>query len=341
MNAKYPIEVRHLTKSYGSLKAIDRVSFHVNQGEVVGFLGPNGAGKSTTMRILCGIMPATSGAAYVCGMPVASYPQDIKRKIGYMPENNPLPEDMRVSEYLYHRARLKEIPSRQRKARVEHAMEMCDLHHKAHRKIIGTLSKGFRQRVGIADAILAEPDVIIMDEPTIGLDPHQVISIRELIQSLRKRMTVVLSSHILSEIELCCDRIIIINHGHIVAQGSVPDLRKEFVPQVSYKLIIKAESSAVIDSLCDIDSSLSITACGDTQADGFQEVLLETTKTRDLGEDIVAAIVKAGVKLREVVRQEPQLEDLFLAATKRSWKQTLPSSSKEDPLADSSQGTTQ
>ncbi|MDB6166278.1 MAG: yxlF 1, partial [Lacunisphaera sp.] len=204
------IEVSHLVKTYGSLAAVNDLSFTVKRGEIVGLLGPNGAGKSTTMRILTGYLPANSGSVRICGVPVASHPEASKRHVGYMPENNPLPEDMRVSEYLWFRGRLKEMPRAKLRARIDEVLELCDLKRNRHR-ILGRLSKGNKQRVGIADAILSEPAVIIMDEPTIGLDPHQIIIVRDLIANLRGRMSVIISSHILPEIEATCDRVLIIN----------------------------------------------------------------------------------------------------------------------------------
>ncbi|HEY4988730.1 MAG TPA: ABC transporter ATP-binding protein [Opitutaceae bacterium] len=193
------IEVSHLVKSYSGVLAVNDISFTVPRGEIIGFLGPNGAGKSTTMRILTGYLPATSGKVSICGFPVASELDAVKRRIGYMPENNPLPDEMRVSEYLYFRGRLKEVPRAKLGSRIDEVLELCDLKRVRH-KIIGKLSKGFRQRVGIAECVLAEPPVIIMDEPTIGLDPHQILIVRDLIASLRGRMTVLISSHILPEI---------------------------------------------------------------------------------------------------------------------------------------------
>ena len=217
MSAPLPpaIEVVHLVKSYAGAAAVADISFTVARGEIIGFLGPNGAGKSTTMRILTGYLPANSGTVRICGHSVAAETDVVKRLIGYMPENNPLPEDMRVSEYLYFRGRLKEIPRRKLGPRIDEVLELCDLKRVRH-KIIGQLSKGYRQRVGIAEAILAEPPVIIMDEPTIGLDPHQILIVRDLIASLRGRMTVIISSHILPEIEMTCDRVLIINRGRVV-----------------------------------------------------------------------------------------------------------------------------
>ena len=190
-----------LTKRYGSLTAVEDLSFSVAPGEIVGFLGPNGAGKSTTMRILSGTMSGTSGRATIWGVSVALNPAGAKRHLAYMPENNPLPEDMRVEEYLTLRARLKDVDPSRVSERVRKVMDDCDLTRRASGRLIGQLSKGFRQRVGIADALLAEPRVVILDEPTIGLDPHQILGIRDLIRSLRGKMAVLISSHILHEVE--------------------------------------------------------------------------------------------------------------------------------------------
>jgi len=239
MDSTPSIRVENLTRKFGRLNAVKDISFTVNKGEVVGFLGPNGAGKSTTMRILCGIMQATSGSAWIEGVSVAQDPQRVKQLIGYMPENNPLPENLRVAEYLDFRARLKGVPRKELRATVKKVMDTCDLARTAQRKIIGTLSKGFRQRVGIADALLGDPKLIIMDEPTIGLDPHQIQGIRKLIDQLRGNMTVVLSSHILPEIERSCDRVIIINQGRVVAAGTSAQLRQEFLPGNRFEIEIK------------------------------------------------------------------------------------------------------
>jgi ABC-2 type transport system ATP-binding protein len=317
------IRVKDLTRRYGALTAIHKVNFTVNPGEVVGFLGPNGAGKSTTMRILSGIMSATSGSAWVGGICVAQNPHEVKRKIGYMPENNPLPDDMRVVEYLRFRARLKEVPGRKLRATVQEAMEICDLARTARRKIIGTLSKGFRQRVGIADALLGNPEVIIMDEPTIGLDPHQIQGIRKLIDNLRGKHTVILSSHILPEIERSCDRVIIINRGRIVAAGSSAELREEFLPGNRFSLVVEGAEAAVAARLAER---------------GFDAVLLESTPDGEnrskLGlrveneGDQGAALIRAlaghpEFTLQSLAPREPNLEEIFLAATKRSWEETI------------------
>lgn len=318
------IEVRHLTRRFGSLTAVDDVSFTVMRGQVVGFLGPNGAGKSTTLRILAGLLSATSGQAWVTGLPVTTHMQTIKSRIGYMPEMNPLPEDVRVEEYLRFRARIKGLPRHVQRERVAYALEICDLQHKARRKIIGTLSKGYRQRVGIADVILGQPDVVIMDEPTIGLDPHQVLGIRRLIDSMRGQMTVILSSHILSEIERSCDSVIIINHGKLVAQGSPEALRREFVPGQRYRLIVRADESRLKPLLENVLERLSFVRSEPAEND-YHAHLIELPMQADAGARIVQTLVREhGLELRELTPLQPHLEDVFLAATRQSWRETAP-----------------
>lgn len=312
------IEVSRLVKTYGGVTAVSDISFTVARGEIVGFLGPNGAGKSTTMRILTGYLPATSGIVKICGVPVATQPDEIKRRIGYMPENNPLPEDMRVSEYMYFRGRLKEIPRRKLGPRIDEVLELCDLKRVRH-KIIGQLSKGYRQRVGIAEAILAEPPVIIMDEPTIGLDPHQILIVRDLIASLRGRMTVIISSHILPEIEMTCDRVLIINQGRVVAQGTPADLRREIFGHSTYELELAGSADSLNGTLTAIDPSLQVAASGEPGADGFRKISLSTTRPDELGETLLGALLARGLRVRALSRVNPTLEDVFLAATRRSW----------------------
>jgi ABC-2 type transport system ATP-binding protein len=312
------IEVSHLVKTYAGVAAVSDISFSVARGEILGFLGPNGAGKSTTMRILTGYQPATSGSVYVCGIPVASDPGEVKRRIGYMPENNPLPEDMRVSEYLYFRGRLKEIARRKLGPRIDEVLELCDLKRVRH-KIIGKLSKGYRQRVGIAEAVLAEPPVIIMDEPTIGLDPHQILIVRDLIASLRGRMTVIISSHILPEIEMTCDRVLIINQGRVVAQGSPADLRREILGHSTYELEVVAESPTISALLATVEPTLKVTAESEPDATGFRHFTLTTERDDELGESLLNALATQNIRLRSLSRAQSTLEDVFLAATRRSW----------------------
>jgi len=317
--AKPSLQAIGLTKEYGIVRAVENLNFTVARGEIVGFLGPNGAGKSTTMRIFAGLLEATSGRAYVSGIPVASAPDEAKRRLGFMPEQNPLPDEMRVLEYLRFRARLKEIPGRKIAARVDTAMELCGLQYKSRRKIIGTLSKGYRQRVGIADAILAEPEVILMDEPTIGLDPKQILDIRRLIDSLRGRLTVLISSHILAEIEACCDRVMIINQGRLVAAGTTANLRREFFPRTQWRLRLRGDPVALEQLLPGIEAGLRLVVCSTADGDGFAEIRLEgPAHNPDLGENILAALMQhPGWRVREFAQVEPGLEQIFLAATKQ------------------------
>ena len=313
------IAVSNLVKNYAGVTAISNISFSVAQGEILGFLGPNGAGKSTTMRILTGFLPATSGQVEICGHSVATESAAVKRLIGYMPENNPLPEDMRVSEYLYYRGRLKEMTRKQLGPRIDELLELCDLKRVRHR-IIGKLSKGFRQRIGIAEAILAEPPVIIMDEPTIGLDPHQILIVRDLISRLRGRMTVIISSHILPEIEMTCDRVLIINQGRVVAAGEPAALKRELLGRARYEVDIVAESADVAGLIATIDPSLEITSETMPDAEGFRTIELSTDEDSDFSETLLRHFAADDrCRLRGLSRTSPTLEDVFLAATKRSW----------------------
>ncbi|MBQ6705065.1 MAG: ABC transporter ATP-binding protein [Opitutales bacterium] len=311
------IEVNHLNKTFGNYRAVADVSFTVMPGEIVGFLGPNGAGKSTTMRILAGLTQADSGNASLCGVPVATESLGAKRHLGYMPENNPLPEELRVIEYLRWRAKLKNVPRKKISERVEAVMRACDLARKARRKLIGTLSKGFRQRVGIADALLSEPDVIILDEPTIGLDPHQILGIRALIRSLRERKAVLISSHILPEIENVCDRVIIINGGRIVASGTPAELRREFILSRTFSV----ETNAPEEKVSEILGAEKLVPA-ETQREDSELKIWDATVPADRefsSENVVAALVGAGFKVREFREKRPSLEDIFIAATKRSY----------------------
>jgi ABC-2 type transport system ATP-binding protein len=230
---------------------------------------------------------------------------------------------MRVSEYLWFRGRLKEMPRAKLRARIDEVLELCDLKRNRHR-ILGRLSKGNKQRVGIAEAILAEPAVIIMDEPTIGLDPHQIIIVRDLIASLRGRMSVIISSHILPEIEATCDRVLIINGGRIVAQGSPADLRHEIFGHTSYRLELAGETNALGAQLKAIEPTLRVASLGDCAADGFCVATLVTESAADLGEQLLAALPALGYRIRSLGRTQPSLEDVFLAATRRSWDARLP-----------------
>src|SRR5882672_1015783 len=218
------IEVSNLTKRYAGRTAVDDISFTVARGEIVGLLGPNGAGKSTTMRVLSGFMPATSGTVRVAGFDVFHDSDEVRRRIGYLPENNPLHPEMRVREYLKFRARLKGLGWSKSRERVKTVMEQCGLTD-VGRRVIGQLSKGYKQRVGLADALVHEPELIILDEPTIGLDPHQIRSVRQLIKDLACDHTVLISTHILSEVEMTCNRVLIMHQGKILAADTPQNLQ--------------------------------------------------------------------------------------------------------------------
>ncbi|NBS04230.1 MAG: ABC transporter ATP-binding protein [Verrucomicrobia bacterium] len=290
------VVAERLTKKYGSLTAIEDLSFTVAPGEIVGFLGPNGAGKSTTMRILSGTMSGTSGRAAIWGASVALDPVGAKRHMAYMPENNPLPEDLRVEEYLTLRARLKDV--------------------RAAGRLIGQLSKGFRQRVGIADALLAEPKVVILDEPTIGLDPHQILGIRDLIRSLRGKMAVLISSHILHEVEQVCDKVVIINRGRLVAQGRTDDLRRELLPESSFSIVTRASISELTLACQRLEPAAGVEMV--SQNDGAIRYRVILPATSPIRETLASGLIAGGLNLREISEEKFGLEDIFLAATRRS-----------------------
>ena len=242
------IKVENLTKRYGGVTAVDEINFEVDKGEVVGFLGPNGAGKSTTMRMLACYLPPTSGRAEVAGCDVFKDSLRAREHIGYMPEHVPLPHDMRVNEYLSFRAALKGVPGRRVKERLADVSDLCGL-SEVERRMIGALSKGFRQRVGLADAMIHEPELLILDEPTIGLDPNQIRQVRELIKNLRRHHTILLSTHILPEVEMTCSRVIIINKGRIEALDTPENLRSRISSEGEVLLEAKTEDPNAIAKL--------------------------------------------------------------------------------------------
>ena len=305
-----------LTKRYGSLTAVEDLSFSVAPGEIVGFLGPNGAGKSTTMRILAGTMSGTSGRAAIWGVSVALDPVGAKRHLAYMPENNPLPEDLRVEEYLTLRARLKDVDPARVDERVRRVMDDCDLTRRASGRLIGQLSKGFRQRVGIADALLAEPRVVILDEPTIGLDPHQILGIRDLIRSLRGKMAVLISSHILHEVEQVCDKVVIINRGRLVAQGRTEDLRRELLPEISFTIVTRSDAAALLAACRATEPAATVAPL--PSVDGWNAFRIGLPSASPARESLAGALIAAGISLREIAEDRFGLEDIFLAATRRA-----------------------
>lgn len=303
------IEVKNLTKRYAGRTAVRDMSFTVNKGEIVGFLGPNGAGKSTTMRMLSCYMPATSGTARVAGLDVFTQADEVRRRIGYMPENNPLHTDMRVREYLKFRARLKGLGRQRSRDRVDAVTERCGLKD-VHRKIIGQLSKGYRQRVGLADALVHEPDLIILDEPTIGLDPHQIRSVRQLIKDLAKNHTVLISTHILPEVEMTCSRVLIINEGRILMSERSEALQKS--SQVVTEILAPlAELRNVFEQTAEIERFDISPAQGD-----YHRCVLTPRAGMDLRPAIYDLVRSHNWKLRELTRGIQTLEDIFVRVTR-------------------------
>jgi ABC-2 type transport system ATP-binding protein len=303
------IRVNNLTKFYGDYPAIQDVSFEVAAGRVVGFLGPNGAGKSTTMRILAGSQAASSGSAVINGHDVFWQPVEARRSIGYMPENCPLYPEMRVHEYLRFRAGIKGLAAARRKQRIDYVQKRCWLTD-VRRQLIGTLSKGYRQRVGLADALLAEPPVLILDEPTAGLDPTQIRSSRELIKELGREHTILLSTHILSEVEMTCDSAIIIHRGRVAAQGALADLARQAGEQAC--LTVKLEGEVDPAPARELPSVVELTAQRDN---GCTRLRLTGHDLDRLAPQLCALAVRHGWQIRELMPQRQTLEDLFIRIT--------------------------
>jgi ABC-2 type transport system ATP-binding protein len=313
MNGNAMIEVTNLTKRYAGRTAVADISFTVARGEIVGLLGPNGAGKSTTMRILACFLPATSGTARVAGYDVFHESDEVRRRIGYMPENNPLYPEMRVREYLKFRARLKGLGWRRSRQRVSTVMEQCGLTD-VGRRVIGQLSKGYRQRVGLADALMHEPELIILDEPTLGLDPRQIRTVRQLIKSLAQKHTVLISTHILPEAEMTCNRMLIMYDGKILA-ADTPDNLQRLMAGSSQ---IVAEISASAEELRECLAQLPEVAHFDVSAvDGeFQRCSLTPRDGLDLRPLIWLLARERGWLLRELTRNRHSLEDIYVQITR-------------------------
>lgn len=304
------IEVQNLTKSYGPIAAITDVSFGIERGDIVGFLGPNGAGKSTTMRILACFMPATSGRARVAGYDVFEQSMEVRRRIGYMPESVPLYTDMRVARYLDFVAEVKGVGRAERKRRVADVMDRCLIADMQNR-LIGKLSKGYRQRVGLAQAIVSDPEVLILDEPTIGLDPKQITEIRALIKALAGQHTVILSTHILPEVSMVCQGVIIINKGSIVAQGPIDTLVEQFFPTTRIQLqVAAAPPDAVKAEIGRIPGVLSVERSVAT--DGVGTFVVESPRDRDVRSDLFQLAAAQKWTLLELRRLGMTLEEVFI-----------------------------
>ena len=307
------IEVTNLTKRYAGRTAVSNISFTVGRGEIVGLLGPNGAGKSTTMRILACYLPATSGTVRVAGLDVFRDSEEVRRRIGYMPENNPLHFDMRVREYLKFRARLKGLGHKQSRGRVDVVLEQCSLTDVSHR-IVGQLSKGYRQRVGLADALVHEPELIILDEPTIGLDPNQIRAVRQLIKGLATTHTVLISTHILPEAEMTCNRMVIMHRGAILA-ADTPENLQHFM---SGKSQVLAEIAAPLEELKACWAEMPEIELYDVSAcEGeYFRCALTPQNGLDLRPVIFALARERGWRLRELTRNRHSLEDIYVQLTR-------------------------
>ncbi|MBI2968105.1 MAG: ATP-binding cassette domain-containing protein [Bacteroidetes bacterium] len=301
------IIVENVTKKFGPQKAVDDISFSVKTGEILGFLGPNGAGKTTMMKIITNYFSPNGGRVTVGGIPVADNPNEVKKHIGYLPENNPLYLEMPVLDYLEFCAGLLGVPKNQTGDRVRTMVRICGLNEEKHKKI-GELSKGFRQRVGLAQAMIHNPEVLVMDEPTSGLDPNQIIEIRKLIRELGKEKTVILSTHILPEVEATCDRILIINKGKIVADGTSDTLRKQATGQeILHVKIEDGEPNAVFTALQNLPS-VGLVDFTDRQLNRFE---IQTRPGMSAKRDIFKMCMDKGWALTEMIPFETKLEDVF------------------------------
>ncbi len=302
------IEVEHLTKNYGPRSAVKDLSFQINQGEVVGFLGPNGAGKSTTMNILACILPATEGKARVCGFDTFDQSLEIRKVIGYLPESPPLYQDMVVSKFLEFAAGLRNVPKKKISAAVDRVLEQCGLGEVRHR-IIGRLSKGYQQRVGLAQAMIHDPKILILDEPTIGLDPIQIIEIRKLIQELGTARTILLSSHILPEVTQLCQRVIIINEGEIVAMDSLEGLNASMRHTRQLELKVRHPANGIQSKLEALDKVISV------QTRGRDLFVIECKPDAHLQDEVARLALDQLWGIEELKPMTLTLEDIFLKLT--------------------------
>jgi len=306
------IEVESLTKRYGRATAVDGISFRVEKGEILGFLGPNGAGKTTTMRILTCYLPPTGGTARVGGYDVFAQPMEVRRRVGYLPETPPLYPDMEVRDYLSFCAKIKGVPAKERKARLGDAIEKCRVGD-VRSTLIGKLSKGYRQRVGLAQAILHNPDVLILDEPTAGLDPKQIIETRELIRGLGGEHTVILSTHILPEVSMTCGRVVIINKGRVVAEDSPENLTRRLTGAGTLRLEVRGEESAVLAAVRGVPGVLAAHVRGGH--DGAVVVDVEAESGTDVRSELARTVVTGGHDLLGLQQQGMSLEEIFLHLT--------------------------
>lgn len=305
------IEMKNITRDFGNFRALNNVNFKVEKGEILGLLGPNGAGKTTAMRILTSFLPATSGSATVAGYDVFEDSMEVRRRLGYLPETPPLYHEMTVESYLNFVGEIKEVPRKLRKERIEETAKRMGLSDHLNR-VIGHLSKGFRQRVGIAQALLHNPEVLILDEPTVGLDPNQIIEIRSLIKDLSKDHTIILSTHYLAEVSMTCDRVVIINEGEIVAVDSVENLEKSSTDRFHWKISLKPSDDSKWREAVQNCESARIT--NENQQEGLVKFNLELAEEKDF-DNIFSKVVADGSVFREISPVKVSLEDVFIKLT--------------------------
>ena len=314
------IQADDLVKRFGAKEAVNHVSFRVDRGEIVGFLGPNGAGKTTTMRILTGFLPATSGEVTLDGHPVSEESKVVRKMIGYLPENNPLYEDLRVREYLGFRASLKGLPRAARRKRIDEVMESCDI-VEVRDRMIGACSKGFRQRVGLADALLADPPLLVLDEPTVGLDPGQIVHVRELIRELSKDHTVLLSTHILPEVEAICSRVLIIHEGSLLFDGSVDDLQRGLSGGAALVCTVAGDLEAARACLAGVAGVERVEALG--ESGGAPRFRLALAPGQDPRVELFRALAAKDLPLLELMVHRVSLEEAFLSITTQEPQQEV------------------
>jgi ABC-2 type transport system ATP-binding protein len=307
------IEVDHLTKSYGKNVAVNDISFTVGKGEILGFLGPNGAGKTTTMRILTGYLPATGGSARIAGFDVFEQSMEVRRRIGYLPENPPLYPDMNVQGYLEFVARIKGVGGADIPSRVDRAMEMANLKDRRS-DLIKRLSRGYKQRVGIAQAIVHNPDVVILDEPTVGLDPKQIIEVRKLIKGLAGEHTIILSTHILPEASQTCDRVVIINRGRIAAVDTPENLTTQLKGAERVQMEVRGEEEILREAIEQVEGVTKVDLDAIENSDHLK-VTVESEPGTDLRGKLAAAVIGKGLELYELKAVSLSLEDIFLQLT--------------------------
>ncbi len=307
------IEIQNLTKTYGQIKAVDNISFTVNKGEILGFLGPNGAGKSTTMNIITGFIPSSSGKVTVNGCDIMEEPEEVKKKIGYLPELPPLYMDMTVNEYLTFCSELKKVSKKVFRSQMDDIMELVKITHVKNR-LVKNLSKGYKQRVGLAQSLLGSPEVLILDEPTVGLDPKQILEIRKLIKALGKEHTIILSSHILPEVSAVCERVVIINKGKIAAIDTPDNLSKSLGDYSRFTITIAGPKNKIVDNLKEIYGVkyLEPQHSGEKEENSF---VVEADKEIDVRKPIFHKLSELGYPILELKSLSMSLEDIFIQLT--------------------------